>query len=129
MRTLSNIMCIFFLIFAFGCSEAPVEENLNMESCSNSGEIIKSVSDETGSLRYDEDLNEYSIWQAVDGTYDSVIVGILCSDPGAFELSDKESIKVLFSGTYKEMNENERTGPVGTDFYFLELSEISKIEN
>lgn len=123
MTTVFKSILSITILFFISCS------GNDSKNCSNAGDEVQEVTNERGTLNYDEKSKEYRISSAIDGTYDSVIMGVLCNKPTGIKLSEEGTLQVIFSGTYKQIKDDDRRGPVGTTFYYLELSEISKLKN
>lgn len=111
------------LLGASGCTK---EDNPIVElPCALTSSYAKPVTDLEGVIRFDQALQQYVVWRAIPGTYDSVDVGVVCGDlPASFKTV---GTKVRFSGVYRGYGQPNPTSPAGTSYYYLEISKIAKI--
>jgi hypothetical protein len=97
------------------------------ELCAPTSSYAKPATDRDGVVNFDQTLQQYVIISAIPGTYDSVDIGVVCGKlPGNFRTA---GTKVRFSGIYHGYAQNPvpSAGPVGTTYYYLELSTIAKL--
>ena len=93
--------------------------------CAPISSYAKPVTDLEGVIRLDQALQQYVVWRAIPGTYDSVDVGVVCGDlPTHLKAA---GTKVRFSGIYRGYGRSAPTSPVGTTYYYLEISNIAKL--
>ena len=94
-------------------------------SCAPTSSYAKQVADLEGTIRLDQALQQYVVWRAIPGTYDSVDVGVVCGDlPTNFKTV---GTKVRFSGIYRGHGQPAPASPAGTTYYYLEISKIAKL--
>jgi hypothetical protein len=88
-------------------SDASTKDNCNLN------EFILQLNKQTGIIAFNTSLNSYSVRSSVNGTYDCVIIGILCDQFKQFEGKTVEySAKVhAYKGSYK--------APVGGEAIFV----------
>src|SRR5690554_6831474 len=60
------------LIFSAGCENEAMMESFSLNTCGEAGEKVEQVSGRTGTMWYNEELDEYRIQYAEPGTYDAV---------------------------------------------------------
>lgn len=94
------------------------------ESC-NLKNPIKSIYESMGSVKYSDRAKAYCIFTSIEGTYDSVNVGVVCNLPESYK---KDGIKVLYSGNYFKYDVNFTLIP-GETFYSLELEKIKLLSS
>jgi hypothetical protein len=114
------------LLGAGGCTKEddPVVE-LPYVPCALTSSYAKPVTDLEGVIRFDQALQQYVVWRAIPGTYDSVDVGVVCGNlPAAFKTA---GTKVRFSGIYRGYGQPAPASPAGTSYYYLELTKIAKL--
>lgn len=92
-----------------------------MTACAEASATVRTVTEVTGTVTFDQALQRYKIMASEAGTVDVVNVGVVCGElPDAVR---KEGTKVLFSGTYK-VYPNPPAAPGGYTTYYLELSSV-----
>ncbi len=102
-------------------------ESFSLNTCGELGEKVEQFSGRTGTMWYNEDLDEYRIQYAEPGTYDVVTVGIVCNLPYGWNHEKvKQGMKVDFSGVYNEILNNQRFGPAGSKYYYLQITSLKK---
>ena len=127
---MKKLIYIFLILLFAGCEDETLPNGINLNSCVDAGEKVKKVSKQAGFLFYFDELDEYRIKYAIPGTYDSAIVGILCNFPEEWkEMDFSGGIRVIFSGEYKTILNNQRPAPAGTEIYYLQLFNIEKDNN
>lgn len=115
------------ILFAAGCENETMMESFSLNSCGEAGEKAEQVSGRTGTMWYNEELDEYRIQYAEPGTYDAVIVGIVCNLPHNWKDENvRRGMKVVFSGAYNEILDNQRFGPAGSKYYYLQITNLKK---
>lgn len=124
---MNKFLCIFLVFIFTGCEDETLPNSINLNSCVDAGEKVKKVFKQTGVLFYFDELDEYRISYGIQGTYDSVIMGILCNFPEEWKEMDLTGgERVIFSGEYSAISDNQRPAPVGTEMYYLLLFDIKK---
>lgn len=116
---LSRLLCglLFSLV---GCQERIDTPLVASEACAAGQPPIKTVTDVEGRLFFDATLHQYCIYRALPGTIDRVDIGVLCGTlPDALQ---QVNSKVVFSGTYKSFDQAQPVAPVGTEYYYLEVT-------
>ena len=94
--------------------------------CAPTSSYAKPVTDLEGVIRLDQTLQQYVVWRAIPGTYDSVDVGVVCGDlPVSFKTV---GAKVRFSGVYRGGYRHPTPASIaGTSYYYLEINRIAKL--
>lgn len=87
--------------------------------------VVKTVSDASGTIWFDSQAQAYAIFSGIDGTYDAQDIGIACNLPDNYK---KEGLKVIFSGKYFE-NKSLTPQMPGQEYYNLELTKIRLIQD
>ena len=122
MKRLTNCLWVLLglVVSVNGCEKS---DTLPKKGCEGAGETVFEVSNEVGRIMYHEDANAYYLSYHVPKTYDQVLTGTVCNMPTEFP-QQKEYLEVIFSGVFKEMENNSGTGIIGYDMYYLELTNI-----
>lgn len=115
------------LLGAGGCTKEdnPIIE-LPYVPCALTSSYAKQVTDLEGIIRLDQALQQYVVWRAIPGTYDSVDIGVVCGDlPASFKTV---GAKVRFSGVYRGgYRQPTPASLAGTSYYYLEINRIAKL--
>lgn len=87
--------------------------------------VVKSVSEATGTIWFDSQAQAYAIFSGIDGTFDAQDIGVVCNLPDEYK---KEGLTLVFSGKYFE---NKALTPQipGQEYYNLELTKIVLIRD
>jgi hypothetical protein len=110
------------LLGASGCKKDQDAQGPN-GACAAQGLAVKTVVDLDGTVRFDAAVQQYVIYRAVPGTYDSVEVGVVCGAlPANLQVANT---RVRFSGTYRAYGNPPQAGPVGSTYYYLELTKVT----
>jgi hypothetical protein len=127
---MNKFLYIFLIISLTGCEDETLPNSIDLNSCVDAGKKVKKVSKQAGFLFYYDELDEYRISHGIPGTYDSVIMGILCNLPEEWkEMDFTGGERAIFSGEYSAISDNQRPAPVGTEMYYLQLFHIQKDNN
>lgn len=119
-----------FLSLTLSCKEQDIYPTASKSPCAPAGEITMQVFSRNGLAYYDKYHNLFSIQTAIPNTYDVVDVGIVCNMPENLQQEiieagiDQKLVKVVFSGSYREVIDDKYSGPVGYTYYYLSLSSI-----
>jgi hypothetical protein len=123
MANLRSISMI--LIFMMNCNsvehEFPFDE---ATSCEDAGKFAFQVENRSGTLDFSDSANKYFIRSVSEGSYDEVIIAFICNPTREIADEFKENNKVIFSGNLYNIKNNKFKGPVGTEFYYITLSDI-----
>lgn len=78
------------------------------------------VTNVEGRIFFDATLHQYCIYRALPGTIDVVDISVLCGSlPAVLQQVDS---KVDFSRLYKSFEQVHPAAPVGTQYYYLEVT-------
>ncbi|TPG63683.1 hypothetical protein EAH73_16665 [Hymenobacter nivis] len=111
------------LLLVFGGCKKDQDAQGPNGTCAAQSPIIKTVADLDGTVRFDAAVQQYLIYRAVPGTYDSVELGVVCGTlPADLQVADAP---VRFSGTYREYANPPQAGPAGRTYYYLELTKVA----
>ena len=117
--TITGTLCIFLAMAA--CKGEETRLPADIDPCSPLAETVRRVADATGFILFNQAEQRYAIYVGVEGTYDSQLVGILCSTPEAYR---KDGLQVTFSGEYKPFDKEPEQKFPGQTYYYLSLSSI-----
>ena len=124
-----------FMLVIAGCGEENNIPAVDNQACISSGEIMLQAFGRKGLAYYNAHQKIFTIQTAIEGTYDSVDIGIVCNMPvGAQEeikaaSASQKLVNVVFSGTYRQLSDPDFGKPLpGYAYYALILSSF-KIEN
>ncbi|MFD1470128.1 hypothetical protein ACFQ48_18005 [Hymenobacter caeli] len=121
MKNITAYCLLGTLLLAAGCKKDQDAQG-PYGTCAPQSQTVKTVADVVGTVRFDAAVQQYLIYRAVPGTYDSVDLGVVCGAlPAALQVAGTQ---VLFSGTYRAYSNPPRMGPVGQDYYYLELTKV-----
>ncbi len=122
MKTQNNwfYILIVLLILIAGCKKP---DNLPENGCENVGKTVLKVSSEIGRIVYNEDTDTHYLSYHIPRTIDAGLTGIICNLPSDFSKL-KDYTEVIFSGVFKETENDSDTGIIGWDIYYLELTNI-----
>ncbi len=140
MKNISSILCIMVSLITLICScglnsetnETPLTNPISggCDTC----KVIKTLDNQRGFISYDSVNDLFAIRIPVEGTIDELEVGIITNmaddlkeEVMNFDYSNG-TVEVVFSGEFKEFNNDSFIGPVGTTYYYLQLSYL-KITN
>lgn len=112
-----KIAAIAFLFLSGSCQK---DSTLELGDC-NLKDVVKSVSNEKGTIWYETQSQSYAVFTGVDGSYDSQIIGLICNPSDTHKV---EGVKITFSGNYYNCEEFTPLIP-GQEYYYLELTKIS----
>ena len=120
------------VLLAFGCEnqdELPIQQN---SLCNASGEIVLQAFGRKGLAYYDAHQNLFTIQTAIEVTYDSVDIGIVCNMPADAQdeikaaSANQKLVAVVFSGTYRKLSDPDFGTPIpGHSYYALTLSSFN----
>jgi len=134
MKKLSSFFCILVTLTSIVSSCSFFENNdAAVNNSNNSGcdtcKVVRVLNNQKGFIGYDSINDLFSIMVHIEGTIDEQEIGIITNmvddlkeEVMNFDYS-KGTIEVLFSGEFREFN-NSYGGPVGTTYYYLELSSL-----
>ncbi|AMJ65811.1 hypothetical protein AXW84_10505 [Hymenobacter sp. PAMC 26628] len=92
-------------------------------TCAPQTQSVKSATDVEGTVQFDTAVQQYVIYRAVPGTYDSMDIGVVCSTlPADLQVANAP---VRFSGTYRDYGNAPQAGPAGRTYYYLELTKVT----
>jgi len=124
---MKNFIIIPFILFLLNCNviqeESQIDET-SLSSCEDIGKLVFQGKNRSGTLRYSESKDKYYIRSVTEGSYDEVLIAFICNPSSELVDNFKEKIDIVFSGDFFEIENNKHTGPVGTDFYYVKLSEL-----
>ncbi len=138
MKKISSILCILVALTTIVCSCSFFETNdAVIKNPNNSGcdtcKVVRVLNNQKGFIGYNSVKDRFSIRVHVEGTIDEQEIGIITNmvedlkeEVMNFDYS-KGTIEVVFSGVFKEFNNDSIMGPVGTTFYYLQLSSLKII--
>ncbi|TVT40115.1 hypothetical protein FNT36_11490 [Hymenobacter setariae] len=114
------------LLSASSCTkDADPGVELPSVPCALTSSYAKPIADLEGLIRFDQVLQQYVVWRAIPGTYDSVDIGVVCGDLPSYLKT--AGTKVRFSGIYRGQGQPAPSSPAGTTYYYLELSKIATL--
>lgn len=120
-----TIYCLLgaLLLAASGCKKDQDAQG-PYGTCAPQSQLIKTVNDVEGTVRFDAAVQQYVIYRALPGTYDAVDLGVVCGTlPADLQVANAP---VRFSGTYREYgNPPQSGGPAGVTYYYLELAKVA----
>ncbi|MGI4886709.1 MAG: hypothetical protein ACRYFR_17270 [Janthinobacterium lividum] len=120
----ATVYCLFgaLLLAASGCKKDQDAQGPN-GTCATQSAAVKTAVDLDGTVQFDAAVQQYVIYRAVPGTYDSVDLGVVCGPlPAGLQVA---GAPVRFSGTYREYGNPPRLGPVGQAYFYLELTKVT----
>ena len=121
--SLSSIVLIALTIVS-GCDQSDYI-GYGDAACDPGIEVIKPVTDETGIVSFDSNINQWIVLVSIEGTYDSQDAGIVCNELSAeFQQAGK---RVVFSGSYQPYLEEDRSPLGGWTYYYLSITTINGI--
>lgn len=121
-RTATLCLLSALLLAASGCKKDQDAQGPD-GTCAAQGQPVKTVTDVEGTVRFDAAVQQYVIYRAQPGTYDSVDLGVVCGAlPAGLQVA---GAPVRFSGTYREYGNPPRLGPVGQTYFYLELTKVT----
>ncbi|UOQ69598.1 hypothetical protein [Hymenobacter volaticus] len=120
MTIINRLLCGLGLL-AMGCKEGVENPTVTSETCAAGLPTVKTVKNVEGRILFDAALRQYCIYRALPGTIDEMDMGVLCGTLPA-PLQQVES-KVVFSGTYTPYDQVRPAAPVGTHYYYLEVTQ------
>ena len=126
--TLALLLLCCLALMVLGCDKGKEKSITQFEIINESCNLknpIKFINESMGSIQYSDRAKAYCIFTSIEGTYDSVNVGVICNLPESYK---KDGIKVLYSGNYFKYDVNFTLFP-GETFYHQELSKIRLVEN
>ncbi|WP_143959644.1 hypothetical protein [Litoribacter populi] len=125
MATLRSISMILIWILMMNCNsvehEFPFDE---ATSCEDAGKFEFQVENRSGALDFSDSANKYFIRSVSEGSYDEVIIAFICNPTSQIGDTLNANTDVVFSGDLFKIKNSKFTGPVGTEFYYMILSEI-----
>ncbi len=117
-----KLIFVAFILMGNTCSKEDVVYDLSKCNLEN---VVKSVSDVSGTIWFDSQSQAYAIYRGIEGTYDAQEIGVVCNLPDNYK---KEGEKIVFSGKYYENKDFSPQIP-GQEYYYLELTKIDIIRN
>ncbi len=122
MRNTTAYCLLGGLLLAFGGCKKDQDAQGPYGTCAPQSQALKTVTDVEGTVRFDAVVQQYLIYRAVPGSYDSVDLGVVCGAlPAALQVANKP---VLFSGTYRAYNNPPKSPLGGQAYYYLELTKV-----
>lgn len=125
MKTLLLCCLGLVLLTAEACDKAEVckqeEVYFTAAPCSSDNRAVRTLTNVEGKVRFDQTLQQYTIWAHQPGTVDVVSIGVVCGTLS--KAIQAEELKISFSGTYKEYSQPP-VAPAGYTYYYLELSKL-----
>ncbi len=112
-----KLIVVGLVFIANTCSKEDITPELSKCNLKN---VVKSVSEVSGTIWFDSQSQTYAIYRGIDGTYDAQEIGVVCNLPENYK---KEGKKIAFSGKYYENQDFSPQIP-GQEYYYLELTKI-----
>lgn len=122
---------LFFTIL-LGCEKSepeqePAPENImDLIPICKPDKEVKAVEDVTAMVIFNPWAEKFVIRKGIDGTYDSVDVGLLCELPEEYQ---EHGLRIIFSGVYYDIEEDLRKQMgwriPGETYYILKLKSIA----
>lgn len=119
--TTKALLCVVLALISPACKQSDCAE-YDSVPCHPEAETVKTVSNQTGIVAFDSVLNQWLITAAINGTYDSQDIGIVCNDlPEAYQRIGE---RVVFSGAYQSYSGDIRPSVGGQVYYYLFIGAI-----
>jgi hypothetical protein len=106
---------LVMLLFLWGCSSETITDSNNCKG----KELIKTIKNARGTVHFDG--TKYLIRSIHENSYDAVDVGFVCNMDDSLK---KEGIKLQFDAQYFRYNGSEKPSFVGTNYYYLSISNV-----
>ena len=115
-------LIVFCSLLCYQCKQKAVTvlADCQTDYCQTQSRVIKSVTNETGRVFYNQFEQRYMIIVST-GTYDSQDVGLLCDLPAEFR---HDGLRIIFSGSYRAMCNRPPVFFAGQTYYYLQISTI-----
>ena len=122
MRRAFKLVWVFWWAgFIGGCAKE--DEELDFQSCDCGNQTIATITNQTGEIRFHDELGKYVIYRHVPNTIDSSDNYFLCQVPEAFQ---EVGLQVRFSGEAKDPCTIPTVLTGGQQFYDIRLTKLQK---
>jgi pectate lyase len=116
-----KIILVCFSMLAMSMSQCGDDEVTPSHKSCFSGEPVKTVKDQKGTVYYSPEEKQYYVQVSISG-YDSMDIGFICDN---LDILKKEGLKITFDGNYLPYKADRKpTVPVGTECYFLDINKF-----
>lgn len=117
------LLFIFIGIMAFGCVK---EKDTTNNVCAEPYETIKTLSNATGSIGFDEINKQYVINMYEEGTIDEIITLYPCELTEEFK---KVNLKIKIDGNLFTNDKLPKPQVGGQKMFYIDVTKISKLNN
>lgn len=108
---------------ALSCHKEEIPSDYPQSEDCRPGQVIKTVKDQNGTVRFNARENRYAIYVSIPITYDSQDLGFVCHLPDSLR---KEGLSIIFDGKYHTY-EKDRLPPLGGQvYYYLTLDKVRR---